>query len=100
MNSGSGGRASAVATGLQEVADAFVRGQVETLLLDPGQAAHLTLTLTDQLLGSAPEDLDLRADLALLAAATGADVRVAPSTLGGNPVAALLRWDQSLEGNT
>ena len=37
------GRDHAVATGVKDVADAFVRGQVETLLLDPREAAELTL---------------------------------------------------------
>jgi hypothetical protein len=95
------GRDRAAATGVREVADAFVRGQVETLLLDPGAAAQLTVTPQEHpglVLGNVPEALALRADLALVAAAalTAADVRVAPSsTIGGSPVAALLRWDQA-----
>jgi hypothetical protein len=94
------GRDDSVATGVHEVADAFVRGQVETLLLDPAAAAELKLTPAEHpglALGSAPADQALRADQALIAAAalTGAQVVVSPrSTLGGTPVAALLRWDQ------
>jgi hypothetical protein len=94
------GRNSAVAAGVGDVADAFVRGQVETLLLDPASAAELELTVKDYpglALGAAPVDQPVRADQALIAAAalTGADVTVSPRiALGGAPVAALLRWDQ------
>jgi len=92
------GRDQAVATGVRDVADAFVRGQVETLLLDPAQAAEHSLTLAEHpglTLGPAPHHEPLRADQALIAAAalTDADITVSPSsTLGGAPVAALLRW--------
>jgi len=98
------GRDDAVATGVHDIADAFVRGQVDTLLLDPQAASDLTLDPSDHpglSLGAAEATGPVRADLGLLAAAvaTGADVRIAPSAvLGGAPVAALLRWDQDAVG--
>lgn len=95
------GRDVAVATGVRDVADAFVRGQVGTLLLDPRAASDLTLTPTehpglDLGAGATTAGEKVRADLALVAAATrtGADVSVArQDALGGIPVAAFLRWD-------
>jgi hypothetical protein len=93
------GRDSAVATGVRDVAEAFVRGQVETLLLDPAEARTLELDparFEGLVLGPATSG-PVRADLGLVAAAvrTSAHVAVTPSsTLGGAPVAALLRWDQ------
>jgi hypothetical protein len=98
------GRDHAVATGVRDVADAFVRGQVDTLLIDPSEAARLELDPANHpglVLGSGPVDAPVRADLALVAAAamTSAEVTIAPSeTIGGVPVAALLRWDQPAEG--
>jgi hypothetical protein len=98
------GRDDAVATGVHDIADAFVRGQVDTLLIDPQAAAETTLDPSDHPgLAFGPMTLaqPLRADLALVAAAvtTGADVRVGPSAaLGGAPVAALLRWNQDAVG--
>jgi Bacterial archaeo-eukaryotic release factor family 2 len=100
------GRGEAVATGVRDVADAFVRGQVETLLLDPQPAAELTVTPQDHpglSLGAAQVDEPVRADQALvaLAALTGAEVALSPrAALGGSPVAALLRWHQSAEGTS
>lgn len=97
------GSDTAVATGVRDVADAFVRGQVDTLLLDPAAASELTLDPGDHpglALGAAAEG-PVPADQGLVAAAalTGADVAVSPqTTLGGAPVAALLRWDQAAEG--
>lgn len=94
------GRDHAVATGARDVADAFVRGQVETLVLDPAPAAELTVDLADHPgLSVGPEEPKgpVRADQVLVAAAvrTGAEVAVSPqAALGGAPVAALLRWDQ------
>ncbi len=94
------GRGEAVASGIDEVADAFVRGQVETLLVDPGPAAELELDVAKHsglTLGPATPDGPVRADQALVAAAvlTDAEVGVATAgTMGGAPVAALLRWDQ------
>lgn len=94
------GRGEAVATGVRDVADAFVRGQVDTLLLDPDPASELELDLSDHpglALGEVASDGPVRADQALVAAAvlTDAEVGVLPSgTMGGAPVAALLRWNQ------
>lgn len=93
------GENRAVATGIQEVSDAFVRGQVDTLLIDPGPARETEVRPADHpglSLGTgdrAPQP----ADLALISAAvrTSASVVVVPSAaLGGEPAAALLRWDQ------
>lgn len=94
------GRGEAVATGTDEVLDAFVIGQVDTLLLDAEAsrqqsvrpAEHRGLTL------GVDASADVPLDQALIAAAarTAADVVVVPGTaLGGAPAAALLRWDQS-----
>jgi hypothetical protein len=99
------GRDDSVATGTKDVADAFVRGQVDTLLIDPTAATDLTLDPGRHPgleLGGAPLDRPLPAPAALVAAAalTGADVSVAPAgAMGGAPVAALLRWDQTVEGS-
>jgi hypothetical protein len=95
------GMDSAVATGVADVVDAFVRGQVDTLLLDPQQAADLTLEVERHPGLVLPASGTLPADQALIAAAvtTSAEVRVAPAAaLGGAPVAALLRWDQKAVG--
>jgi hypothetical protein len=95
------GQGFGAATGVRDVMDAFVTGQVETLLIDPDGAAGFTVVLGDHPgldLGAVPADEPLRADQALLAAAvrTDADVTILPAAaLGGAPVAALLRWDQS-----
>jgi len=95
------GRGESVATGVRDVADAFVRGQVETLLLDPLPLADLELAPADHpglvLSPAAPLAQPVRADLGLVAAAahTDAAVSVLPSrVMGGAPVAALLRWHQ------
>ncbi len=93
------GQDVAVATGVRDVAQAFVSGQVETLLLDPEASAGLELVLRDHPgldLGTVRDEAPLRADQALLAAAvrTDADVAVlSQAALGGVPSAALLRWD-------
>ncbi len=95
------GQGRAVATGVGDVADAFVRGQVETLLIDPQPAAELTLDPGKHpglALGAVNPQEPVRADQALIAAAvlTDAEIAVMPrASLGGAPVAALLRWDQS-----
>lgn len=94
------GRGGAGAAGVARVADALVKGQVRTLLLDPNRlsdeqldpADHVGLPLPSGLPGGA-----LRADLALVAAAvlTDAEVSAAPAaTMGGEPVAAVLRWEE------
>ncbi|WP_432947400.1 Vms1/Ankzf1 family peptidyl-tRNA hydrolase [Kribbella sp. CA-253562] len=93
------GQGSAVATGAGDIADAFVKGQVDTLLLDPGAAREVELLVRDHPgfdVGAVPEDQPLPADQALVAAAarTGANVVVMPrASLGGAPAAALLRWN-------
>jgi hypothetical protein len=94
------GQDRAVATGVRDVADAFVRGQVETLLLDTSASAELTLDPGQHPGLSLGPDLPsgpVRADQGLVAAAalTGAAVAAVPSAvLGGAATAALLRWDQ------
>ncbi|WP_435746561.1 Vms1/Ankzf1 family peptidyl-tRNA hydrolase [Nocardioides sp. SYSU DS0663] len=99
------GRGESVATGVDDVADAFVRGQVDTLLLDPASAAELELDPTAYQglsLGEGLPDGPLRVDQALVAAAVLTDAAVAVSpraALGGEPVAALLRWDQAAVGS-
>jgi hypothetical protein len=99
------GRDYAVAIGVADVADALVRGQVDRLLIDPAEAANFTVEPEKHpgLVLGAATDLppSLPADRALIAAAaiTDADVVVTrSSTLGGAPVAALLRWDQTAIG--
>lgn len=93
------GSGRGAATGVRDVADAFVRGQVETLLLDPSEVALLDLDPRDHpglALSGMPTNTPVRADLGLIAAAarTDADVVVTPTgTLYGTPVAALLRWE-------
>jgi hypothetical protein len=52
-------------------------------------------------LGASIGDEPVRADLAVVAAACLTDAEVVisrASTLGGAPVAALLRWDQTAQG--
>ena len=85
---------------MADVADALVRGQVDRLLIDPARAAEFELEPEKHpglALGAATDlPTALPADRALVAAAvlTDADVVVTrTSTLGGAPVAALLRWN-------
>jgi hypothetical protein len=91
------GRGEGAVAGIDDVAEAFVRGQVDTLLLDPAAAAEQEIKPgTYRGLSIGTQDT-VRADQALVAAAvlTSADVSVVGRTaLGGQPVAALLRWDQ------
>jgi hypothetical protein len=92
------GRGSGVATGVRDVADALVQGQVETLLFDPARAPEMELDPRDHpglTFGAATVEGPVRADEALIAAAvlTEADIVAMPSAaLGGAPVVALLRW--------
>jgi len=94
------GQDNAVAVDVEAVADAFVRGQVETLLIDPDAAAEHTVTAREHPglgIGAVAPNEPIPAHQALIAAAalTGADIAVGrATTLGGRPVAALLRWDQ------
>jgi hypothetical protein len=100
------GRDGAATVSVADVADAFVRGQVDTLLIDLDAAAQAQLDLADHpglAFGSVVPDGPVRADLGLLAAAaaTGADVRVVPkAALQGQPVGALLRWQQAATGTS
>jgi len=97
------GRGSGAVTGVRDVADAFVKGQVDTLLVDPGALAEHRLDPADHpglQFGAAEVTGEVRADQALVAAAvlTDADVVPLPSAaLGGAPVSALLRWIESGE---
>ena len=94
------GRGESVALGVRDVADALVRGQVDQLMVDPDAAADFTLRPSDHpglALGASTPTDEVRADQALIAAAcmTDADIAVATAaTMGGAPVAALLRWNQ------
>ncbi|MFJ9391941.1 Vms1/Ankzf1 family peptidyl-tRNA hydrolase [Nocardioides sp. NPDC101246] len=92
------GRGERAATGVRDVADAFVTGRVETLLIDPGALVGRMLDPAEHpglAFGEAPVSGPVEADEALIAAAvlTDAEVCVLPaSLLGDAPVAALLRW--------
>jgi Bacterial archaeo-eukaryotic release factor family 2 len=98
------GQGRSMAIGVADVADAFVLGQVDEMLIDPPRAAGFTLRLADHpglAIGTIRPEEELRADQALIAAAalTGADVTVTRAgTMGDAPVAALLRWNQETEG--
>jgi hypothetical protein len=99
------GQGTRVATGLNEIVPAFVRGQVDRLYLDPEAAAAYDLSVADYpglSLGAIASTGELRADRALIAAAclTSADLVIAHTErLVGTPVAAILRWDQTAEGD-
>jgi len=94
------GRGHAVALGVPEVTDAFVRGQVAHLLLDADDTHGRELRPADHpglVLGGADLPETVPADQALIAASvlSGAEVDVVgPAGLSGEPAAALLRWDQ------
>ena len=100
------GASSRGASGVGEVLDALVVGQVDTLLLDPAAAAETPVTLAEHpglSLGAVEPSDALPADqvLVALAALTDADVRIERrGTLGGEPVAALLRWDNTADAAT
>jgi hypothetical protein len=96
------GRGQGVATGIDEVLDALVKGQVEQLVVDlealaatsvkPGQYAGLPLP------EPAVEADDLPADRVLVAAGalTGARITVLSAPLAhGGGASALLRWDDA-----
>ncbi len=93
------GRGDAVATGTKALLDAFVIGQVGTLLLDPvgsrrenvRPAEHRGLNLGLETGASVPLDQVLVA----AAVRTAAEVVIVPGrVLDGAPAAALLRWSQ------
>ncbi len=91
------GRDEAVAVGTDAVLDAFVRGQVDTLLLDPDSARDGTVDPTAHQGLTLPTASPQRRDLALIAAAvltSAAVVTAGPTLLPDDGVAALLRWDQ------
>lgn len=94
------GRDEAVAVGKDAVLDAFVRGQVDTLLLDPEKAREGTVEPSRYQGLTLPSASPQRRDLALFAAAalTSASVVTAPTLLPDDGVAALLRWDQQSGG--
>jgi len=94
------GRDDAVAIGIDDLADAFVRGQVAELLIDPVKAREFELEPARHqglVLGAAsglPSAIPATQALIAAAAVTGADVVVTrASTLGGSPAAGLLRWN-------
>jgi hypothetical protein len=93
-------REGALATGVDEVVDAFVRGQVDTLLIDPPEAAEIEVDVARHpglSLGDGTPSGPVRADQALIAAAvlTGAAVSInRREALADSPAAALLRWNQ------
>jgi Bacterial archaeo-eukaryotic release factor family 2 len=101
------GRGLGVATGVDEVLDALVKGQVEELVADLGALAektvrparHAGLPLPPRAV-DAPE---LPADRVLVAAAalTGARLTVLPASMAhGGGASALLRWDDSASAPT
>jgi hypothetical protein len=98
------GRDDSVAIGVRDVADALVRGQVDRLLIDPASAREFSVEPARHpglAFGAVEPPASIPADQALIAAAvlTAAEVVITrASTLGGAPVAGLLRWDQTSEG--
>lgn len=93
------GRGDRLAAGIGDVADAFVRGQVDTLYLDPHTSAEQELdpaAYPGLAFGAIEATGPLRADQAMVALAclTSADVITAGTEhLFGTPVAAVFRWD-------
>jgi hypothetical protein len=94
------GQDRAVARGLRNVLEALVRGQVERLVVNLTEAHEQTIAPGDYpgivLPASAFEGRRLPADQALVAAgaATDADLSVLPiDSIGGDGIAALLRWE-------
>jgi Bacterial archaeo-eukaryotic release factor family 2 len=94
------GQDHAVARGLRNVMQALERGQVERLVLDLHSAHEQTIAPGDfpgiRLPAAAAQAGRLAADQALVAvgAMTDADLTVLPvSSVGGDGIAALLRWE-------
>jgi hypothetical protein len=92
---------SGVARGIEDVLDALVGGEVDTVVADLDAAHQMSVRPADHpglaLPPSALEADELPADQVLLAAgaATGAQLSVLPRELShGAGVAALLRWDE------
>lgn len=103
--------AEGVITGTDRVADAFVKGEVERLVLDLEDAHDATVAVADHpglaLPAPAAEAGELPADQVLVAAAalTGAEVSVLPHAVPlpqefalSQGVAATLRWDDRSPG--
>jgi hypothetical protein len=96
------GRGEGVATGVDAVLDALVKGQVEQLVVDLETLAEKTVA-PDRHEGlpipaSALDAGELPADRVLVAAAalTGADLTVLPASMShGGGASALLRWDDA-----
>ena len=94
------GQGRGVATGVREIIDAFVQGQVNTVLLDPEAAFAESVTPGEHpglALSGATEMDAVPGDRALVAAAarTGAEIRVLTSAqLHGASAATLLRWSE------
>jgi hypothetical protein len=96
------GQDRAVSRGLRNVLEALVRGQVERLVVDLAKAHEQTIAPGDYpgivLPASAFEGRRLPADQTLVAAgaATDADLSVLPiDSIGGDGIAALLRWEEN-----
>lgn len=91
------GQGRGAVVGLDKVLDAFVKGQVETLVVDLDAVAEETVKVNDHPGLAVPgvaDDQPVRADLVLVAAALGTDAEVRPAPHGRDEsVAALLRWD-------
>lgn len=94
------GQGRAVARGLRNVLDALVRGQVERLVVDLRSAHDQTISPQDYpgivLPAAAFAGHRLPADQALVGAgaATDVDLTLLPAdSIGGDGVAALLRWE-------
>ena len=96
------GRGEGVATGVDAVLEALVKGQVDQLVVDLETLAEKTVA-PDQHQGlpvpaSALDATELPADRVLVAAAalTGADLTVLPAAMTrGGGASALLRWDDA-----
>lgn len=92
------GQGHGATTGVSDTVDALVQGAVETLLLDPDQAAEQSVDPAEHpglSLGSVSAEGPQRADRLLIALAllTKAEpVITRASTMGGASVAAVLRW--------
>lgn len=97
------GRREAVAAGMGPVLDAFVAGRVATAFLHTPHASARAVRVADHpgwSLPTVPADVELRGDLAVLAAAatTSAEaVFVGASSVPDDGVAALLRWAEPAE---
>lgn len=94
------GQGQAGVHGLVPVLDAFVKGQVERLVLDLEATREVTVRLADHpglALPNGEDDVETSADRVLLTAAAATDAKVSllpAAQTGGDGVAALLRWAQ------